>query len=559
MSFAVKLVTDEVTVEPGGSVPVAFDVTYSGKEADRLELTVEGIDPEWVAVPVPSFVLEPGQGRTERFFLKPPRESHSTAGNYPFVARVRSLETGDAVTVQGVLEVKAYTHVSVDVQPRKVSLSPFRRSTEIEVNVANLGNTSQTLQLFAADTDDVIAFEFENDQVRVEPGQQATTALTATASSNPFLANAKLQPVTVSARSVSSPAVGASTSMQVEQRGLISVANAVFLVIAFLLAVGWYVTRPKAPSMDTLIVNPMNPTLGVPVKVTWTSSESTSVELNVGGNLMDKQPTTGDYTYTPTVPGKVTVTAIAVSDTRRSGQMVQVFNVLPKIEQAVPEILDFSAATSTAPVGQTIQLHYQVSDSVTALSLSPIGVALDPKGDGYQLRGDQAGTIELKLIARNADNKVAEKSLTVRFVMTSKASIDTFEASPQEVDATIGKVTLRWATRNAYGAQITYDDQKIPVPSQTGETSVAVSEDTTFTLTVADEAGVSVTRRVKVTVKQPETPSDPAKDPALKLPSKTPETKPTEPKKIDPPPIKSGGGKMGGKEPASAPGKTGGH
>lgn len=520
MSFAVKLVTDEVSVEPGGSVPVAFDVTYSGSEPDRLELTVEGIDPEWVAVPVPSFVVEPGKGRTERFFLKPPRESHSTAGNYPFVAQVRSLETGEAMTVQGVLEVKPYTHVSVDAQPRKVSLSPFKRSAEIGVNVANLGNTSQTLQLMASDTDGVIAFEFDQDQLRLEPGQQAAAMLNATAAANPFLANPRLQPVTVSARSVSSPAVGATTSLQVEQRGLISIANAIFLFILFLLGVGWYVTRPKPPSMDALTVSPMNPIVGSNVTVRWSAQNANSVEVNVGGTILDKQSTTGEYTFTTKAPGKLTVTAVAVSD-KTSQPLVQVIDILPKVEAPAPEILSFTADSASAPVGQSISLRWQVNQSVTALSLSPIGVQLDPRNEGYQLKGEKPGSVDLKLIARNADGKVDEKTLTVRFVTVSQASIDIFECIPPQVNGPTGKVTLRWATRNAYGAQITYGENKLAVTNQQGEAVLDVSEDTTFTLTVVDSSGVAASKKAKVSVAQPEMPpSDASKDPGLKLPPK---------------------------------------
>jgi hypothetical protein len=538
MSFAVKLVTEEVSVEPGGSVPVAFDVTYSGVDPDRLELTVEGIDPEWVAVPVPSFVLEPGQGRTERFFLKPPRESHSTAGNYPFVVRVRSLETGDAVTVQGVLEVKPYTHVSVDAQPRKVSISPFRRSAEIAVNIANLGNTSQAMQLMASDTDGVIAFEFDKDQIRLEPGQQATAVLNATASANPFLANPRLQPVTVSARSVSSPAVGATTSLQVEQRGLISVANAIFLVVLFLLGVAWYVTRPKQPSMDILTAVPMNPIVGSNVVVRWSAQNATSVEVNVGGMILDKQPTVGEYTFTTKNPGKLTITAIAVGE-KNSPPLVQVVDVLPKIEAPVPQIASFTADSATVPVGQSVFLRWKVNEAVTSLSLSPIGVQLDPRNEGYQLRSDKPGALELKLIARNADGKVDEKVLTVRFVTVSQAVIDSFECLPDQISGPGGKVTLRWTTRNAYGAQITYGDVKIPITSQQGETVVEVTQETTFTLTVVDNAGVAASKRVKVSVVVPEAPSpDAGKDAGLRLPPKGSEHPAQEPLKT--------GGKMSG-------------
>src|SRR5689334_19794771 len=98
MSFSVRLTSDLVSVEAGATVPVSIEVVNKGTESDRYELQVEGIDPEWTAVPEAVFLADPEDLHTEKIFLKVPRASESQAGNYPFVIRVRSLNSGEART-----------------------------------------------------------------------------------------------------------------------------------------------------------------------------------------------------------------------------------------------------------------------------------------------------------------------------------------------------------------------------------------------------------------------------------------------------------------------------
>ena len=525
MSFAVKLDADSVSVEPGGSVPVALDVVNDGLEADRFELTVEGVDHEWVTIPVPSFVIEAKSGQTHRFFIRPPRESHSMAGNYPFVVRIRSLETGNSLELQGTVEVKSYAHLSVDVQPRKVTVSPFRRSARMTVNVANMGNVEQTLQLFATDTDDVIAFEFDKDQIRVSPGQQANVELIATAGASPFLANPRLQPVTLSARSVSNASQGASTSLQVEQRGAFSVANAAAIFVLAAIVVAWYVTRPKSPTIDSLSPIPMNPTVGDTVQIKWVASNATSVELNVGGKLNDKQPPSGEISLVTSIPGKITVIATPVADGRKGEPSYQIIDVQAKKVAPDPQIVSFSAKPSTAKVGETVTINYQVSDAVTTLYLSPLG-PLDPKGNGYTFRPDKPGDVALKLTAHNADSKVVEQDLTIHVIQVSEAVISSFTASTKTIEGNSGPVVLSWAIDKSANATISYNGKTVPASSPSGTMTVQISETTSFTLSVTDSQGVATTKKVRVIVNAPapvETspPPDGKSDPPGTLKDKT--------------------------------------
>src|SRR6185503_11001728 len=98
MSFTIRLSQDLTAVEAGATVPLSIELTNKGEEADRYEMQVEGLDPEWTASPEPVFTVGQHEIHSQKVFFKPPRASESLAGNYPFVVRVRSLESGDART-----------------------------------------------------------------------------------------------------------------------------------------------------------------------------------------------------------------------------------------------------------------------------------------------------------------------------------------------------------------------------------------------------------------------------------------------------------------------------
>ncbi|RYG43803.1 hypothetical protein EON79_16275, partial [bacterium] len=124
MSFRLSLDQDVVPVEPGATAPLTVTVIGDPASADRYELDIEGVDPEWKAIPVPIFVTEPGEVRSEKVFFKPSRASESGAGNYPFVVRVRSLESGESRTAQGILQVTPFYHLSAELSPKKGYFSP---------------------------------------------------------------------------------------------------------------------------------------------------------------------------------------------------------------------------------------------------------------------------------------------------------------------------------------------------------------------------------------------------------------------------------------------------
>ncbi|HSI72560.1 MAG TPA: hypothetical protein VK934_05245, partial [Fimbriimonas sp.] len=75
MSFSVQLTPDMTPVEPGSNTPISVLVVNRSDERDQFEMDIEGIDPEWKAVPVPVFSVEPNENHEEKVFFKPRRTS----------------------------------------------------------------------------------------------------------------------------------------------------------------------------------------------------------------------------------------------------------------------------------------------------------------------------------------------------------------------------------------------------------------------------------------------------------------------------------------------------
>lgn len=502
MSFAVQLATDLYKVEPGTTIPVAVEVVNRSDSIDRYEIEVEGIDPAWAAVPVPTFSVEPRETHTERIFLKPPRDTESLAGTYPFVVNIRSLETGEVRSVQGALEVKPYFNLSLDIQPKKGTLSPFSRSTQFQVTVMNLGNAEQTMQMFAADNDNLFAFEFDSDQAILGAGQQRTLNLNAAGTKSSLLANSRLQNFSVAARSVDNPALGANASGQIEQKALAS--PGAFLLIMSLVAVlvAWVALWPKPPHVDSVVVNPEKAFVGQPVNIHWKASRATSVKVQIGNWIQDRQLPEGTLSFVPDRAGDFAVEVTAVNGDRVAKDVSKVISVGVPPEVPAPQILDLSVAEKQLKLGQTFMLNYRFNDAVVKASLYPMQRELDVTEKGIQLKADTAGKIKYTVKASNADGKQVEMSVTVNVVQSSKAKIIAFDVQPQELEIGGGTAGIDFAVAEAVRVELAYAGQKLDVTKTMvsdpatgqlrGHQDVAVTEDTTFKLVAYDDEGVAI-------------------------------------------------------------------
>ncbi|MCW5936648.1 MAG: hypothetical protein KIT11_05005 [Fimbriimonadaceae bacterium] len=507
MSFAAQLANDLVQVDPGATATLAVEVANRSDQPTAFDVTVEGLDPSWVAVPVAHFTLDPREVRSERIFIKPPRETESVAGTYPFVLNVRTLETGETKSMPCVLEVKSFHNFSVDVQPRRASVSPFARDTQFEVTVMNLGNSEQTMQMFATDPEGLFAFEFDADQVLLGPGQQRSLSLSASATRSALLANSRLANFSVSARSTANPAVAAASTAQIEQKALATPGAFLLFLLVLGLAAAWLALWPKAPTIESLTVTPNTVQVGHEVKIEWRTANARQVKVRIGSEFQDRLPPVGSTTFTPQQAGDYVVEVLATNGqntTRDDTERIKVTEA-PVIPE--PRILELSTEKKELALGEKFTLRYKFAEGVTRATLMPMQRELDVKEDGILLGADEVGKIDLTVKAYNEAGAMVERTVSVSVVKKSAARIVKFTAGPKELTGP-GDVTVDWTVVDAARIELEVGEQRTLLTEPTGTRLISVTADTKIRIVALDRDGLAVNSDV-VTIKVKQLPPPP--------------------------------------------------
>lgn len=504
MSFSIQLSSDLVSVEAGENTPLNLQVVNRGEEVDRFEVEIEGLDPEWTAVPVPIFTVNVGDTQTEKIIFRPGRASESLAGNYPFVVKVRSLNSGESRQAPGVLQIKPYNHLSMEIVPKKGAVSPLRSAEIFHASIMNLGNTEQTLQIFGSDPEDAFAFELAQEQVTVGPGQQKDVEIKATSTNARTFASPRLHVFTISARSIQSPSLVASSQAQIEQRPIITPAALLIALLVAVIFLGWFLSRPQPPAVDLLTLDPPQASYveGDTVTVRWHSLHATGVTLTIN-NVPQAEPPSGQLTFKAEESGDVVVTAS--NGRTKSQEMSLSYVVTQPIRPPDPIVSTFEISPTEVTVGQSFLIKYKVENANRAL-LEPTGTVLDTNAESLQVKADQPGTFSYDIVAENAVNKATKsKRIRVRVIQASEAHIVYFDVSPTTVDPSIdNRVTITWQTSNAARVVLWFNGATTDLNAAQGSSTVTVDENTEFSLIVYDEKGLTTrSKRIYVKVKTP--------------------------------------------------------
>lgn len=508
MSFSVRLAQDTVVVDPGINVGLDIEVANRADGTDQYELSVEGLDPEWTAVPVPTFSVSGHDIQIQKIFFKPPRTSESLAGHYPFVVKLRSLETGEVRATQGVLAIQPYHHVSMEILPKKGAYSPLRKSNVFHINLVNLGNSEHTMQLFGSDPEDSLVYSMPTETVSVGAGQQKEVDVTVTPAQRGLLSSPRLHGFQVSARSLDTPSVYGTASAQLEQRPLVSAGGLFVAIFLLLLVFVWVAFMPKPPAMDSLTVVPSTAYPGETVTVQWSSSNAKSVKILYNGNVIVSAGAPRG-----TVPVDVaksgTFEAVAVRDNRTSAPMQAPITVKEREVAPLPEVVSFDIKTREVEPGESFLITYKLKNCLKA-TLTPVGALLDPKLDSIQVEApNQAGWLKYQIIAENASGQTAtSRTISVNVVVKPKARIVVFQADPVEIDPLIGKTTIKWQITNAVRAELIVGGEKLDLPKTEGEMTLDVTKTVQITLVGYDENDVATKKSATLKVKPPEPPVD---------------------------------------------------
>lgn len=508
MSFTVGLSADVVQVEAGAAVPLTIEVANRTDQADRFELSVEGLDPEWTAIPVPAFSMDAHDVHSEKVFLKPPRVSESLAGTYPFVVKIRSLETGDVRSAQAVLEIKPFHHVSVEITPKRGVISAFAKQFTFTVTLMNLGNSEHTMQLFASDPEDECAFEFEPDKVVIGPGHQKDAFLTSSATRRPLFASPRLNSFSATARSANVPSVVGTAQAQLEQRALVSPSAIVFFLALTILIALWVYVTPKPPALEQFSLDKGKLMVGETAMVSWSASNANQVEIKLNGQPVEGVVgVVGSTTVSPVVPGTYTLSAVAIRGENRSERKQLEFTVEHPPIAPDAKILEFKISPTKVNLGEVINVHYKLGDSTVRATLSPPGVPLDIKANDKEIQTQRAGKIEYTLIAYNSAGKDVRQTISV--YVTEGPTILEFKADKPTIDLPGETIKLSYQLTNAVRAELDDGSGQPPVQLESpsgGVKEVIVSKTTTFIIKAFDAKGKISTKKITVELKEQEPP-----------------------------------------------------
>lgn len=466
MSFGVKLASDTISVEAGSTTPFPVEIVNDGPEPDLFELLVEGLDPVWTTQPVESFSVPAGSSHRDTLILRVPRDSESAAGNYPFVLRVRSLNSGESHSVQAMLVVEPFHQLSIDVEPKRAVAGGLKPQTELEVKIMNLGNSEHQLQLFVTDPETECLFTVLEDKVQLSPGQQKTVVVQAGSRKRSLVSNAKLFSVNTSVRSVTHPTVAAYAQSQLEIRPAVGRETFIGGSLLAILAVAWWVSIPKEPRITSFQADRKQLEVGEPVMLTFETVDAERVRLRANGDVIRVlEDGSGTVEFRPENPGRYEFSIEAMRGSRTVRQQFVLEAAMPEVAP-LPEIQEFSVDRREIERGKPLTVRFRLSNSVSKAELRPIGIFTDRTQSRIQFIPNWFGESEVILIAHNATGQTVQRSVRVR-VVDPKPVVVTFRNTQFSTKQTFGpdaKFTVTWDIQNATRAEIEWNGSKTEIP-----------------------------------------------------------------------------------------------
>jgi hypothetical protein len=150
-------------------VTVAVTVSNRSAVVDLVNVYVVGIPQEWVTVVPPQVPLFPGARSEAAVTIAPPRAPHSRAGEYHLAIAARSdQKRGKQAAAPATIIVRPLREARAELRPRQ--RRGWRQAT-YRLELANLGNRSESLALSALDDEDLLDFVMTPSQPMLAPGE----------------------------------------------------------------------------------------------------------------------------------------------------------------------------------------------------------------------------------------------------------------------------------------------------------------------------------------------------------------------------------------------------
>ena len=213
-------------VVPGEQASCEIRIRNDGQVVDEFTFEVLGDAAPWAQVVPASLQLLPATLGAVQLQISPPRRPSTKEGAVALGLKIVSKEDPEhPATIQGVLNVAAYTQVAAQLVPQT---SHAWRWAEHRLTVSNQGNHHVVIALTAGDPDDLLTFDVVPQSLEIDAGQAATATVRASARKLLFKRAAQPRPFRVTAVADGAQPIDAQGTLM--QRGLLALSAVVFLV-----------------------------------------------------------------------------------------------------------------------------------------------------------------------------------------------------------------------------------------------------------------------------------------------------------------------------------------
>ena len=196
-TISVSLASPGAAIAAGSPTTATVSIQNRGNVVDELTISVLDLPAAWVKVSRPSLSLVPNARDEVTIVIQPPRTAEAAAKEYAFSVAVVSRETTREVRALGKVTVLPF-------QGFKVSLDPVRATRDFKVTAENSGNVPISFALTGIQEANALDFQFEEDQVTLEPGQRKDVRVQVVAKNKKMLGDAQITPFRIEAHPTSS-------------------------------------------------------------------------------------------------------------------------------------------------------------------------------------------------------------------------------------------------------------------------------------------------------------------------------------------------------------------
>jgi hypothetical protein len=386
------------------------------------------------------------------------------------------------------------------------------------------------VQLSADDPEEACTYDFDDEQVTLRPGQQMDVDFAVTPKKKSPLGSSRLVGFIVTARSTSVKGVASTVQGQLEIRPFFTPMKLVFATLVMILLGIFWLTQPKPATIRLEILGPKKVYQGTKVTVRWVAENSNAVKILASGEVVQENAAPeGSVEVEARLLGTLKIQGVAFRDQRESEPATAEVEVVLAPVVPDPEILVFKPSSLEVRKGEKVTLEYSFNAAVTKAILAPNQIELDLNLNTIVVEPSVVGDNEFTIVVENAQKKIQKKSLRIKMVDSSLASITRFEADPVTGEAGNYATVIHWVTLNADRVELLVNGKALSVESE-GDPEIPIVGKTIFKLRALDVNGKVVE---KVLTVDPDKKDDPGTVDLIREGEgtiKTPTTQPVDPK-----------------------------